>query len=143
MVLPLFGDRKPFPYLPNSAGYGHARISPDGKWLAFFSTESGKGEVYVQNFPIPSGKYLISRDGGLQPRWRRDGKEIFYVSPDNKVVAVPLRTTDGSVDVSAASVLFGIGAGPVPNAYGGRQQYHQPRELRKTQPQHKKQRRPP
>jgi len=124
MVLPLIGDRKPFPYLPYSTGYGQARISPDGKWLAFYSSESGRSEVYVQNFPVPSEKYQISTNGGISPRWRRDGKEIFYLAPDRKLVAVPLRTTDQGVEVSAASVLFGlVDTGPDTNAYGGRQQY--------------------
>src|SRR5262249_22558978 len=87
MVQPLFGDRKPFLYVSGSAAVGNARISPDGKWLAFFSAESGQFEVYIRNFPVPSATYLISKGGGSEPRWRRDGKEIFYVSPDRKLVA--------------------------------------------------------
>jgi Tol biopolymer transport system component len=122
MVLPLFGDRKPFLYLPNFAAYGHAQISPDGKWLAFFSNESGELEVYVRNFPVPSEKYQISTDGGSAPRWRGDGKELFYLS-HQKLVAVPLRTTDQSVEVLAPSVLFGIGAGLGAYTFGSRHQY--------------------
>jgi hypothetical protein len=83
----------------------------------------GPVEVYIQNFPVPSAKYRISTDGGSAPRWRRDGKEIFYVSSDRKLVAVPLRTSDSTVDVLAPSVLFSVGAGPAQNAYGGRAHY--------------------
>jgi dipeptidyl aminopeptidase/acylaminoacyl peptidase len=67
------------------------QFSPDGRWIAYVSDESGKREVYVQAFPVSGGggsKTLISRDGGTQPRWRRDGKELFFVSLDGKLMAV-------------------------------------------------------
>jgi Tol biopolymer transport system component len=124
MVLPLSGDRKPFPFLPNSASTtAQSRISPDGKWLAYYSNESGRNEVYVQNFPAPSTKFQISTNGGTSPRWRRDGKEIFYVSLENKLVAVPVQRTDKGIEVSASTVLFDLGEAPNGRGYGGRQQY--------------------
>jgi serine/threonine protein kinase len=125
MVLPLSGDRKTFPFLANSGfTYAQARVSPDGKWLAYYSNESGRNEIYVQNFPVPTAKFQISTDGGVSPRWRRDGTEIFYVSPDNVLMAVSVRTTDKTVDPSKSEALFNIGPGPAGLVgYGTRQQY--------------------
>jgi Tol biopolymer transport system component len=81
-VLPLTGeDRKPIPYL-TEANASQARFSADSRWIAYTSGESGKSEVYVRPFPAASGgKWIISKGGGTQPRWRRDGKELFYISP--------------------------------------------------------------
>ena len=78
-ILPLSGDRKPFPFARTEFSEGQAKFSPDGKWLAFASRESGEIEVYVAPFPGPGGKLQISTAGGYAPRWRRDGREIFYV----------------------------------------------------------------
>jgi hypothetical protein len=69
-----------------------ARLSPDGRWLAYESEESGQFEVFVRSFPGAGERRQISKGGGRQPRWRRDGKELFYVSPDRKIVAVDVRT---------------------------------------------------
>jgi Tol biopolymer transport system component len=67
----------------------------DGKWVAYQSDESGKQEIYVQGFspsePGSSGKWLISAGGGREPRWSADGKELFYLAPDNVLMAVPVR----------------------------------------------------
>jgi hypothetical protein len=125
MVLPLSGDRKPFPFLANlSFNYAQARVSPDGKWLAYYSNESGRNEIYVQDFPKPVSKFQISTDGGTSARWRRDGKEIFYLSPDNVLMAVSVRTTEKTVDASKPVALFNTGPGPAGLVgYGTRQQY--------------------
>jgi hypothetical protein len=75
-----------------------ARLSPDGKLLAYASDESGRVEVYVQSFPTPGNKVLISANGGDQPAWRRDGKELYYLAPDHKLMAVAVKpgaTFDG------------------------------------------------
>jgi Tol biopolymer transport system component len=92
--LPLTGDdRKPILYLASQYNKSQARFSPDGHFVAYASNESGKYEVYVQPFPEASGgKWLISTAGGNQPRWRRDGKELFYISADSKVMAVDVTT---------------------------------------------------
>jgi dipeptidyl aminopeptidase/acylaminoacyl peptidase len=87
-VLPLFGDRKPFPYLQTKFNERLARLSPSGKWLAYQSNESGRYEVYAQTFPKPGGKWQVSTNGGERPVWRRDGKELFYISADGKIMVV-------------------------------------------------------
>jgi serine/threonine protein kinase/Tol biopolymer transport system component len=84
--LPLSGDRKPQPLLQTKASETYGRVSPDGNWLAYESDESGSFEVYVTQFPQPSRSWRISTSGGRQPRWRGDGKELFFVS-GNKLMA--------------------------------------------------------
>ena len=69
------------------------QFSPDGHWLAYTSNVSGPSEIYVIPFPPTVGaKWLVSRGGGVQPRWRRDGKELFYISPDSKMMSVEVKT---------------------------------------------------
>jgi Tol biopolymer transport system component len=90
-ALPLEGERKPFPVLQTPFFDGSPRLSPDGRWLAYYSTESGRGEVYVTTFPTPGAKWQISTSGGGQPVWRRDGKELYYVAADDKLMAVAVQ----------------------------------------------------
>jgi Tol biopolymer transport system component len=78
MVLPMFGDSKPFPYASSSTDEESAAFSPDGRWVAFNSNETGRPEVYVAPFPWTGAKWQISTDGGTWPRWRGDGKELFF-----------------------------------------------------------------
>jgi len=85
-----FADGKPRPILEEPANQLQARLSPDGRWLAYASDESGDWEVYVRPFPEGRGKRLVSTGGGSQPLWRGDGKELFYVAADNRIVAVPI-----------------------------------------------------
>ena len=80
------GDRKPQPLLQTKANKEYGRVSPDGNWLAYVSDESGSNEVYVTQFPQPARSWRISTNGGTQPRWRGDGKELFFVS-GNKLMA--------------------------------------------------------
>jgi serine/threonine protein kinase/Tol biopolymer transport system component len=94
-VLPLTTDgqpsEKPAPFANTKFNEQQGQFSPDGHWIAYVSDESGRTEIHVQPFPVPSGggsKIKISRDGGNQPRWRRDGKELFYLSLDGKMMAV-------------------------------------------------------
>jgi len=99
-VLPLSGnDRQPTLYLKQPGfNVSQARFSPDGRFVAYASDASGRNEVYVQPFPdAAGGKWMMSQGGGNQPRWRRDGKELFYISADSKVVAVPIATTPAFV----------------------------------------------
>jgi Tol biopolymer transport system component len=81
-------------------------VSPDGKWIAYRSDESGKNEVYISSFPKPLGKLQVSSDGGSTPRWKRDGKELYYLTPDNKLVAAQINYAGSSVQVVATRVLF-------------------------------------
>jgi len=104
-VLPLAGDRKPYPYLQTGFNSAQAQLSADGRWVAYASNESGRYEVYVQSFPTPGAKAQLSVAGGNQPRWARDGKELFYVAADRKLTAVAIRT-DTAVQPGAATALF-------------------------------------
>ena len=91
-VLPLFGNKQPFPFLATEFDEFQGRFSPDGRWMAFTSEESGKTEVYVQSFPAPGGKWQISTGGGGQPVWRRDGRELFYINPDRTLMSVEVKS---------------------------------------------------
>ncbi len=77
-VLPLGGDRKPYPYLRTRFSEYGAEVSPDGRWIVYQSDESGQFEFYVQSFPVPSGKYQVTTRGGVAATWSRDGKQIYY-----------------------------------------------------------------
>jgi eukaryotic-like serine/threonine-protein kinase len=89
-LLPLSGDRQPKPYLATQFNEDWGKVSPDGRWLAYQSNESGRYEIYVQAFPEPGRKVIVSKGGGTLPRWRRDGRELYYVAPDDKLMAVPV-----------------------------------------------------
>ena len=88
-LLPLEGDRKPVPYLRCSSQEGGGRISPDGRWLAYASDETGKWEIYVQSFPQPGKKVRVSLDGGGEPFWAHEGRELKYLR-GRTVVVVPV-----------------------------------------------------
>jgi len=92
-VLPLFGDRKAYPYLQTEFQESEPRLSPDGRWLAYLSNESKRNEIYVVSFPQPGGKWQISTTGGQEPVWSRDGRELYYYSLDNKIMAVDINIT--------------------------------------------------
>jgi serine/threonine protein kinase/Tol biopolymer transport system component len=92
-VLPLEGDREPLPYVVTSYYEGDGKISPDGRWAAFASQESGTIEIYVTSFLTPGRKYRISTNGGNRPQWRGDGREIIYLGVDGRtVMSVPIET---------------------------------------------------
>jgi len=83
----------------------NGQFSPNGKWVAYASNETGKWEIYVTSFPEPRGKWQVSTGGGEQPRWRGDGKELFYLSSDDKMMAAPV-TTGANFDASTPVALF-------------------------------------
>ena len=85
------GDRKAQPFLRTPPTKLCPRFSPDGRWLAYISDESGRYEVYVQSYPGPGGKWQVSTDGGTEPVWNRNGRELFYRSGD-KMMAVDIAT---------------------------------------------------
>jgi len=90
-VLRFEGDRKPLPFQQTKAREGLAVFSPDGKWIAYTSTESGKSDVYAAPFPGPGQRIAISTAGGKNPKWRGDGKELFYIADDGKMMSVPIQ----------------------------------------------------
>jgi Tol biopolymer transport system component len=94
-VLPFSGDRKAFPFLQTAFSETHGRLSPDGRWLAYESNETGVSKVYVQTFPGKVGKWQVSSEGGTRPVWSRNGKELFYIAGDNKMMAVNVKSDAG------------------------------------------------
>ena len=87
-ALPLVGERDPQPLLHSEFSEGQSQISPNGRWLAYTSYESGRMEVHVRPFPTGAGQWQISATGGGDPRWRRDGQELFYIAADGTLMAV-------------------------------------------------------
>jgi Tol biopolymer transport system component/tRNA A-37 threonylcarbamoyl transferase component Bud32 len=104
-LLPLDGDRTPVPYLQTPFDEQNARFSPDGKWMVYQSNESGRSQIYVQSVPASGTKYQISASGGTVPKWRRDGKELFYMSADRKLMAVPMKL-GATVEAGTPQALF-------------------------------------
>jgi eukaryotic-like serine/threonine-protein kinase len=105
-VLPLFGDKKPMLFLQTPFAEQQARFSADGKWIAYVSNETGAPEVYVQSFPASGGRWQVSTNGGFTPRWRRDGKELFYLAPDRKIMAVEVRASGTAFEYGSPKALF-------------------------------------
>jgi Tol biopolymer transport system component len=105
-VLPTTGDRKPFPFLQTQFSEQQGRLSPDGRWIAYTSEETGNLEVYVQSFPVPGGKWQISTSGGADPRWRRDGKELYFISSDRKLMGVEVKAADSTFQAGLPLELF-------------------------------------
>ena len=88
-LLPVAGG-EPTRFLTSNSSEDNGQISPDGKWVVYASDESGVWEIYVTSFPGAAGKWQVSRGGGTEPRWRGDGKEIFYIAPNGMLTAVPV-----------------------------------------------------
>jgi len=105
-ILPLSGDRKPFPFLQTQFNERQGQFSPDGLWIVYSSDVSGQYEVYVQSFPVPGGPHRVSTNSGMQPRWRRDGKELFYLSTDRKLMAVDVKTGPSTFEAGVPRQLF-------------------------------------
>jgi eukaryotic-like serine/threonine-protein kinase len=106
-VLPLTGNRTPRPLVATAFGEFAAQFSPDGRWIAYTSNESGRNEVYVQAFPGPGGKWQISTAGGTMPTWSRDAKELFYLGSDGTLMAAKVRLAP-SFDSASPVALFKI-----------------------------------
>jgi Tol biopolymer transport system component len=103
-TLPLAGESRPASVLGMPAGPGW--LSPDGEWLVYSSSESGRNEVYVVPFPVASRRWQVSSAGGNLPRWRGDGREIFYAGRDNRLMAVAVTATGSTLDVGSPRPLF-------------------------------------
>jgi Tol biopolymer transport system component len=100
-----FPDLHATQFLKANSTLKSSRFSPDGKWVAYSSNESGRWEIYVTSFPEAHGKWQVSNTGGDQPRWRGDGKELFYLSTDSKIMAVPVKT-GSNFDAETPVALF-------------------------------------
>jgi Tol biopolymer transport system component len=111
-------DRKEEPFLRTTFNEGAAHFSPDGRWVAYISDESGRREIYVQPYPGPGGKWQISTEGGTEPMWNSNGRELFYRS-GNKMMAAEVNTR-GSFSAGKPKILFAgqyqPSQNPVPNA---------------------------
>ena len=111
--LSLNGDPKPTAYLsnPNAATLNEPAFSPDGKWVVYSASDSGRPEIYMQAFPVPGERVRVSTEGGLQAHWRADGRELFYVEPDGSLMAVPIDTSK-TITIDAPVRLFTMPLAP-------------------------------
>jgi Tol biopolymer transport system component len=108
-IMPVSGDRTARAYLATQFDEQWGKVSPDGKWMSYQSNDSGRFDIYVQSFPVPGGKVKVSRSGGSHPSWGKDGRELYYVSADDKLMAVPVQS---GAEISAGTpvALFEIGS---------------------------------
>ncbi len=109
-LLHLDGERRSAPFLQSPFNETEARFSPDGRWVAYVSNETGSSEVYVTGFPGPSGKWPVSTAGGNYPRWRADGRELFYTTRDGRILAVEVNGQGAEFVVRDERPLFGTHA---------------------------------
>jgi eukaryotic-like serine/threonine-protein kinase len=105
-ALPLSGDSKPFAVVHNNFSSSRGVISPDGKWMAYANNESGRNEIYITAFPSGGAKWQVSTTGGLQPEWRKDARELFFVDPSNTFMAVDVTAANGAVKLGIPHALF-------------------------------------
>jgi eukaryotic-like serine/threonine-protein kinase len=99
-------DRKPRMVVNTRYDTTMAQFSPDGRWVAYQTNESGRSEIVVQPFPEPSGKWQVSTSGGTAPRWRADGKELYFIAPDSKLMAVSATTSGSTFEAGIPVTLF-------------------------------------
>jgi eukaryotic-like serine/threonine-protein kinase len=110
-ALPLSPEGKPgggksFPIVQDAFDERVPTVSPDGKWLAYQSNESGRPEIYITAFPAGGAKWQVSSNGGMTPKWRHDGKELFFLDPQDNIVAVDVNTSGNAVKLGAPHTLF-------------------------------------
>jgi hypothetical protein len=105
-ALPMFGDRKPFAVAQTPFAELNGRFSPDAHWVTYSSTETGKAEIYLQRFPEFGPKLQVSVGGGTFPRWRRDGRELFYLGPDNRLMSVAVARNGNRLDAGPPRPLL-------------------------------------
>jgi eukaryotic-like serine/threonine-protein kinase len=120
-ALPMTGnERKPIPIVKTPFEELNGQFSPDGRWLAYESNESGRFEIVVQQFPVPAGKWQVSTGGGIQPRWRADGKELYFIAPEGKMMAASIAES-ATFAAGMPIALFPVTL--VPGAGANKQQY--------------------
>jgi hypothetical protein len=105
-ALPLTGGKQPVVVANTDGDENQAQISPDGRWIAYLTTESGRSEVVVQAFPEPTRKFPISTSGGVQPRWRADGKALYFVALDGTLMEASLSISATKVQSIEPAPLF-------------------------------------
>jgi Tol biopolymer transport system component len=118
-ILPMTEERKPFAFLQTPFNESFGRFSPDGRWMAYQSDESGRFEVYVRPFPGPGGKWQVSTNGGSRPRWRGDGKELFYDQISKHIMSAEIGLAPAAIEIGEVKPLFQIS----PFRGGGRDYY--------------------
>jgi Tol biopolymer transport system component len=101
------GSARPDPFLRTQFNEAFGKFSPDGHWIVYASDESGRFEIYLAPFPGAGGKRQISTAGGTYPRWRADGKEIFYIAPDQRLTAAEVTLKSGEIQTGEVHPLFG------------------------------------
>ncbi len=107
-ILPMFGNRKPYPFLETEFSEWSGAFSPDSRWIAYQSDESGRYEIYVRPFQGAEGKWQVSTTGGLNPIWRPDGHELYYESAERKLMAVEVSGTGSTFQAGTPHPLFDI-----------------------------------
>ena len=106
-ALPMDGsDKKPVVIANSPFEERNGQFSPDGQWVAYETTESRRPEIVVQSFPVPSSQWQVSNSGGTQPRWRRDGTELYFIGPDLKMMAVPIKISSSRLEPTIPVALF-------------------------------------
>jgi eukaryotic-like serine/threonine-protein kinase len=105
-TMPLDGKRELTPLVRGSFAAFDPRFSPDGRWVAYTSVETGREEIYVVPFPLRPGKWQVSTNGGRKAQWRGDGRELYFLTPDNMMTAVEVDGSGPSFSVGAAHPLF-------------------------------------
>jgi eukaryotic-like serine/threonine-protein kinase len=105
-ALPLFGDRKPFPFIHSEFEEPDGVFSPDTHWVAFESDESGNYEVYLSPFPQGGGKWQVSQGGGVQPIWNHNGTALYYLAPGGKLMQVSIQEKGSAVEIGTPHQLF-------------------------------------
>ena len=115
-VLPMEGDRKPWVFLKTTFNERFGAFSPDGRWVAYMSNESGRDEIYIRPFAVPTasaantraagGQWQVSTAGGIYPRWRNDGQELYYLGPRGEMMAASIVSTATALTPGAPVVLF-------------------------------------
>ena len=105
-ILPVDGGGDTVPFVRSPFNKTQAQVSPDGRWIVYTALDTGHDEVYVDSFPVAGNRRQVSVGGGMQPRWRRDGSELFYLAPDQMLMAVPVTSKSGYFDAGRATPLF-------------------------------------
>ena len=105
-VLPLTADRKPQVFVNTAFDHWNGQFSPDGRWVAYQSNQSGRDEIYVRPFPGPGIQHQISTNGGSMPRWRTSGEELYFIAPSGLLMAVQVPTSGPTFEVGDPTALF-------------------------------------